>query len=52
MKSETLLKRVEANLLKYNNPSEVQKMIETHFEYASRKYTTVKSICECIVTIY
>lgn len=52
MKSETLLKRVEAKLLQYNNQAEVKKMIETHFEYASRKYTTVKSICECIVTIY
>ena len=52
MKSETLLKKVEANLLQYNNPADVKKMIALHFEYASRKYSTVKTICECIITIH
>lgn len=52
MKSETLRNKVEAKLLKCNNADSVAQMMAAHFEYASRKYTTVKSICECIVTIY
>lgn len=52
MKSETLLKKVKANLLKYNNSADVQKMIENHFEYASRKYTTVKNICNYLLIKY
>lgn len=47
----TLKNKVEARLLKYNSEKEVAKMMAKHFEYASRKYTTLKTICECIVTL-
>ncbi|MBT7493577.1 MAG: hypothetical protein HN704_18410 [Bacteroidetes bacterium] len=35
-----------------NNIEDVKEMIELHFEYASSKYNTVKTISECIRTIY
>lgn len=35
-----------------NNVNEVNKMVELHFEYASKHYATLKTICECIRTIY
>ncbi len=35
-----------------NNVNEVNEMVALHFEYASRNYTTLKTICECIRTIY
>ena len=47
----TLRNKVEARLLKYNSEKEVAKMMAKHFEYAQRKYTTLKTICECIVTL-
>lgn len=50
MKLETLRKRVETKLLKYNNVSEVEKMMAEKFEQASRLYNNPKSIFEFIVT--
>ena len=35
-----------------NNENDVKEMIELHFDYASKKYTTLKSVCQCIRTIY
>ena len=50
---ESLKAKVTAKLIKGgNNPEDVSKMVELHFEYASNTYTTLKCICECIRTIY
>lgn len=43
--------QVSTKLEKYNNSKEVAKMIEKNFDYAVSKYSTLKSICECIVTL-
>lgn len=49
---QTLKEKVIAKLLKNGgNKADVLKMVELHFEYASKTYTTLKCICECIVTI-
>ena len=50
MKVDLLRKRVEAKLLKYNNASEVEKMMNEKFEKASRLCNTTKSVFEFIVT--
>ena len=50
MKVDLLRKRVEAKLLKYNNASEVDKMMNEKFEQASRLCNTTKSVFEFIVT--
>lgn len=50
---KNLKNKVEAKLIKDgNNPSDVKKMMNIHFEYASKTYTTVNSVAECIRTIY
>lgn len=46
---EKVIEKLVAN---GNNVNEVHEMVKLHFEYASRKYTTLKTICECIRTIY
>jgi hypothetical protein len=51
MNTQTLRNKVEAKLLKNNNADSVAQMMAKHFEYASRKYTTLKTICECIITL-
>jgi len=49
----TLRNKVTENLIKKgNNPQDVNEMVNTHFDYASKNYNTVKSISECIRTIY
>jgi hypothetical protein len=49
----TLKNKVIAKLIKNgNNINDVKEMINIHFEYASKKYTTVNSIANCIRTIY
>jgi len=49
----TLRNKVEARLIKNgNNVNDVKKMMDLHFEYASSKYSTVKTIAEYIRTIY
>ena len=49
----TLKEKVTAKLIKGgNNSDDVFKMVELHFEQASKLYTTVKCICEYIRTIY
>ena len=35
-----------------NNVNEVNEMVNLHFEFASKNYTTLKTICECIRAIY
>ena len=48
-----LKNKVIAQLLKWgNNENEVNKMVELHFDYASKNYSSVKTISECIRTIY
>ena len=50
---KNLRNRVEAKLIKGgNNIQDVSKMMDLHFDYASKHYTTLKSITECIRTIY
>jgi len=50
---EVLKNKVEQRLIKNgNNINDVKKMIELHFEYASKTYKGVKRISECISTIY
>jgi hypothetical protein len=53
MTTQELKNKVIARLIKCgNNENEVHKMVEIHFDYASRTYSSVKAICECIRTIY
>jgi hypothetical protein len=48
-----LRNKVESRLLKNgNNSNDVKKMMSMHFEYASSKYSTVKTISECIRAIF
>ena len=49
----TLKNKVIAKLISNgNNENDVLKMVELHFDYASKNYSTVKAISECIRTIY
>lgn len=51
--NEKLRTKVEARLIKQgNNVADVKKMLDLHFDYAARIYPTVKTIAECIRTIY
>jgi hypothetical protein len=54
MKATAELKnKVIAKLIKCgNNVEDVKEMVAEHFEYASSKYFTVRTIAECIRTIY
>ena len=53
IKDMTLKEKVAARLIKNgNNPEEVKKMVDKHFEYAASTYVTVRTIAECIRTIY
>jgi len=53
MKTQNLKQRVIKKLIAWgNNPNDVQKMVNQYFDYASKQYLTVKSISECIRTIY
>ena len=53
MKKETVKNKVIAKLIKNgNNETDVQKMVEKHFEYAFDKYRTVSQMANCIRTIY
>ena len=51
---ETAIKnKVKARLIKWgSNVNDVENMVNIHFEYASKKYKTVKQISECISAIY
>ena len=45
--------KVIARLIKNgNNPEDVKKMVDKHFDYASKHYGTEKAIAEAIRTIY
>ena len=49
----TTLNKVIAKLISNgNNVNDVMEMTDLHFEYASSNYNTVKSIANCIRTIY
>lgn len=49
----TLKSKVIAKLIsKGINEEDVFKMVELHFDYASKNYSTVKTISECIRAIY
>lgn len=53
MTTSNLKSKVIAQLIKWgNNEIEVKKMVDIHFDYASKQYSTVKTISECIRTIY
>jgi len=53
MKTAELKNKVIAKLITGgNNVEDVNNMVAKHFEYAASKYSTVKTICECIRTIY
>lgn len=53
MTTTNLKSKVIAQLIKWgNNETEVNKMVNIHFDYASKQYSTVKSISECIRVIY
>lgn len=53
MKTQDIKLKVEQVLLKAgNNPEDVREMMSNHFDFASGKYPTVKTIAECIRTIY
>jgi hypothetical protein len=45
--------QVLARLVKYgNNEKDAAKLIEKNFAYAVDKYSTLKTICEVIVTLH
>ena len=49
----TLKEKVTARLIKNgNNPEDVKKMVDKHFEYAVANYETVSTIAKCIRVIY
>ncbi len=49
----TLKEKVTARLIKNgNNPEDVKKMVDKHFEYASSVYKSVSEISQCIRVIY
>lgn len=53
MENSNLKNKVIKKLIKWgNNENNVIKMVELHFDYASKQYSTVTAICECIRTIY
>jgi hypothetical protein len=53
MTNTNLKNRVIAKLIQWgNNENEINKMVALHFDYAVSKYSTLKTICECIRTIY
>ena len=53
MKTQELKNKVVNQLVKLgNNEIEVNKMVELYFDYASKHYSSVKTIAECIRTIY
>lgn len=50
---EDLKNKVIAQLIKWgNNENEVIEMVKLHFDYASKQYSSVKTISECIRIIY
>jgi len=49
----TTHKKVESLLIKWgNNVSDVSKMMDLHFKYASSTYKTPSKIAQCIRSIY
>ena len=53
IKVMTLKEKVIARLIKWgNNPEDVKKMVDKHFEYASRTYKSVSEISQCIRILY
>ena len=53
MTTTSLRNKVIAKLTKGGfNKNDVNKMVGLYFDYAVSKYSTLKTICECIITIY
>jgi hypothetical protein len=53
MTTANLKNKVIAQLIKLgNNENDVIKMVELHFDYASKNYSSVKTISEYIRIIY
>lgn len=53
MTNKALKKKVTEKLINHgNNKKDVEIMVIRHFNYAIKHYSTVKTICECIRTIY
>jgi hypothetical protein len=53
MKKELTKNKVATKLLKCGfNENDVIKMINKNFEYAFNNYNTLKSITECVITLY
>lgn len=51
--AEHTKKAVIAKLISWgNNEAEIKIMVEKHFKYAFEHYSTIKTIAECIRTIY
>ena len=49
---KNLRNKVEAKLIKGGfNSEDVRNMMDKNYDYAVSKYSTLKSICECIATI-
>ena len=49
---KNLRDKVEAKLIKNGNSSKsVKEMMDKNYGYAVSKYTTLKTICECLVTL-
>lgn len=52
MTNQELKNKVIARLLKFGcNENEVIKLVDLHFEYAAKTYSSLKNICDCIITI-
>jgi hypothetical protein len=53
MKKELTKNKVATKLLKGGfNENDVVKMINKNFEYAFNNYNSLKSITDCIITLY
>jgi hypothetical protein len=53
MNSRITKEKVTAKLIAQgNNPTDVEKMVNLHFDYAHSKYNNMKQVSECIRTIY
>lgn len=50
---DKLRNKVIAKLIKRgNNVNDVHDMVNKHFDYASKTYSNINAICDCIRTIY
>ena len=53
MNSRITKEKVAAKLIAQgNNPKDVEKMVNLHFDYAVSQYNTITQVSVCIRTIY